>query len=163
MAAPQASVVDQAVLIGSWHCRVESIKPQVQARMNWTLEFSSDGQYTSAGSTRMDAMQVSYPIIHQFNIQGSWSVADGALHLSAEKAELANATQPADMNLEDTAALRQAIDTELDIDTWREKLLEPSSSRILELSRIRLALLDAPSQDVFECRPSAETEEPQAR
>ena len=108
-------------------------------------------------------MQVSYPIIHQFNIQGSWSVADGALHLSAEKAELANATQPADMSLQDTAALRQAIDAELDIDTWREKLLEPSSSRIIELSRIRLALLDAPSQDVFECRPSSEMEGSHAR
>ena len=162
MAAPHASV-DQAVLIGGWQCRVESIKPQVHARMNWTLEFRSDGQYTSAGSTRLDIPQLPYPIVHQFSTQGRWSVADDALHLSTETAELANATQPVGMNEKDTAALRQTIDDEFDMDTWRKKLLQPSSSRILELSRIRLALLDAPSQDVFECRPSSETEEPQAR
>lgn len=162
-AATTAAPAPRSLLIGSWRCRLASIKPSLSARLSWTARYDADGRYSWSGSSHIEAPELPFAIVYEIGKQGSWSLEADTLQHSIVEVSTANVTQPEAMNEERTAALRESIDQSLEIDQSWSNLLGPSSARILLLSAERLELLEAGSQEASLCRRTAMPEPAQAR
>ena len=147
----------RAELTGTWQCSIESIQPDLTARMEWLSSFTPDGRFDSQGNISIRPKDWTYSIALAVKEAGTWSISNDRLFFKKESNSLTNITQPEGMNEEETAALRERLDQEMNFADLQQNLLSPSSSPILELSSTRLAILDEDSRDVFECRPTERT------
>ena len=161
-AAAAPAPAPRSLLIGSWRCSLESIKPMLTARLSWTARYDADGRYSWSGSSHMAARELPFAIVYELGKLGTWSLAGDTLQHSIVEVAMANVTQPEDMDEDRTVELRESLDRMLEIDQSHSNLLGPSSARILTLSAERLELLDEGSRDVSICRP-AEPDPSQAR